>query len=171
MFDVNVSFGDVCITSIEKEDIKSIEQWLNSQKCHMDHDGLFPINYDELYQRFLEYYVNECEFFLKINKDGKFSGIIKGRIEFKNPNEVWIGCFFLDNDIRKKGIGSEIIDNITLYFNKVYGIRDFSTGVARNSEGTLKFWKNNGYKILRVAQDFYNHNDGYEDMCILKKNL
>lgn len=169
MFDVSINYDDVRISSIEKEDIKLLERWLNSQKCYMEQGEQFSIDYSELYQRFLEYYVSECEFFLKIIKADKLSGILKGRIEFKNPNEVWIGCFFIDNDMRNKGLGSSILKSIMLYFNKVYGIKDFFTGTAQKSEGNLRFWKNNGYKVIRVARDFYSFKSSNEDMLILKK--
>lgn len=171
MFDVNLSFDDVCISSIMKEDIKLIERLLNSQKCCIDSNIQFSIDQDELYQKFLEYYMNECEFFLKINKAGSLSGILKGRIEFKNPNEVWIWYFLLDGNIRGEGLENKVIDNIMLYFNKVYGIRDFFTGVQSRNENILRFWKDNGYKVIRISQDFYDLKEGHGDMLILKRNL
>lgn len=171
MFDVNLNFDDVSISSIMKEDIKLIEHLLSSQKCCIDLSTQLTIDRDELYQRFLEYYMNECEFFLKINKAGNLSGILKGRIEFKNPNEVWIWYFLLDDDLKSKDLENRVIDNIMLYFNKVYGIRDFFTGVQNKSENIIRFWKDNGFKVIRVSQDFYDKNDGYADMLILKRNL
>jgi ribosomal protein S18 acetylase RimI-like enzyme len=171
MFDVKIDFDDISITSVEKEDIKFIDEWLNSQKNYIEKPALYSIGYDELYERFIEYYVNECEIFLIININGKLSGILKGRIEFKTPSEVMFWCFFIDNSLRNKGIGSRVINEVISYFNKMYGIQHFFTSAMEEEKRNIKFWKDNGFKVLRIAKNFYEIDGMQKDMIILKKHL
>lgn len=171
MFDVKINFDDIAITSVEKEDIKFIDEWINSQKNYIEKPGQYSFGYDELYERFIEYYVNECEMFLKIDIDGKLSGILKGRIEFKTPSEVMIWCFLIDNSLRNRGTGSRIINEVISYINKMYGIQYFFTGVMEEEKRNMKFWKDNGFKVIRIAKNFYKMDGIQKDMIILKKQV
>lgn len=175
MFDIKIDFDNINISSIEKDDIKSVYDFFNSQKRlnanFKEHS--FRISQHELYQRFLEYYVNECEYFLKINIDGELVGIIKGRVEFKNPNEVWIGVFILNSEYSTVELETRIMDEMINYFNKEYGIKDFYTGVDKEDKIKLNFWKECGYKVVRLASCIYKEADEGQgkDMLILKKSI
>jgi RimJ/RimL family protein N-acetyltransferase len=165
MFDIHINIDDISISSIEKEDIISIQKWINFQNCNLK-DKMLGLR--EFYERFLEYYVSEVEFFLKINKQDTLIGVLKGRIEFKNPNEVWLWYFLLDNNYRGKGIGSNIIKSVQNYFSNELGIYDFYTGVCEQDIRVLKFWSKNGYKLIRVSKGFFNINGKDENMMIFK---
>ncbi len=167
MFDININIDDVNISSIEKEDIILIQQWINFQSCNF-RDKEKPLRLKEFYERFLEYYVSEGEFFLKINKEQKLIGVLKGRIEFKNSNEVWFWYFLVDGQYRDKGLGSEIIKAVQNYFYQGFGIYDFYTGVCEQDRDMLRFWSKNGYRLIRVSKGFFNVNEQNKDMLILK---
>lgn len=168
MFDIHININDINISSIEKEDVIAIQQWINNQNCNFK-DNANPLGFKEIYERFLEYYVGEGEFFLKINKDNILIGILKGRIEFKNPNEVWFWYFILDDIYRGKGIGSEVIRGVKDYFSNKLGIYDFYTGVSQKDRGVLKFWSKNDFKLIRISKNFFNVNGEEMDMLVLKK--
>lgn len=170
MFDINIDIDDINISSIEKEDIISLQQWINFQNYNFK-DKEKPLDLKEFYERFLEYYVSEGEFFLKINKDDKLIGVLKGRIEFKSSSEVWFWYFLLDNECRHKGIGNSIIKAIENYFYQGFGINDFYTGVCELDTKVLRFWKKNEFKLVRVSKGFFNVNKQDKDMLILKKQL
>ena len=93
MFNIDIKFENFSIMNVEEEDILKIENWMDNQQGFNIDVGL---NYgtNELYERYLECYMSEGEYFLKVLCGSKLIGIIKGRIEFKNPNEVWIMCLF-----------------------------------------------------------------------------
>lgn len=166
MFDIEIKFDDINIASVQKEDITSLQEWINLQQTsYADR----PLKRKELSERFLEYYVSEGEFFLKIKQKDNLIGILKGRIEFKNPNEVWMWFFVIDSKIRSKGIGSRVLLEIEKYFINFYGIFDFFTAVADKDTKEIKFWEKNNYKLIRVSKDFFNVDDNYMDMLILKK--
>lgn len=167
MFDVHIQLEDINISSIEKQDVLDIQKWINYQNCNStDIDEPLPLK--EFYERFLEYYISESEFFLKINQGDKLIGVLKGRIEFKNTNEVWLRYFLLDHNLRGRGIGSKIINNIKDYFSNNLGIDSFYTGVCEKDTRILKFWKKNNFQLFRISKNYFD-NDGQElDMIIMR---
>lgn len=168
MFDVSIQFEDISILNMEEKDMLLVQQWMNEeQSSHINE----PLKLNELYERFLEYYVSECEFFLKILKNNIFVGILKGRIEFKNPNEVWIWDFYIDNKIVEENLAGKILNNIMKFFFESYGIMDFFTGIAEKDMKTIKFLKKNKFQLLRISKDFYNINEKYMDMLIFKRKF
>ncbi|MCM8710359.1 GNAT family N-acetyltransferase [Clostridium sp. SYSU_GA19001] len=170
MFDIHIDIDDINISSIEREDIVTIQKWINYQQCNFK-DTNKPMELKEFYERFLEYYVSEGEFFLKINKHNNLIGILKGRIEFKNPNEVWLWYFLLDNLYRGNGIGSQIIKSLQNYFSNGFGIYNFYTGVCEKDTRALKFWNKNNFKLIRVSKDFFNIDGRNMDMFVLKTEV
>lgn len=144
MFDIKLSFGDIEISSLEKEDLEYVYNWLEKQYIFSENKVLHK---NDFKQRFLEYYINECEFFVKINKADKLIGMLKGNIEFKNPNEVWLSYFLLDYRFAKNGIGSYILNNVMTYFSKECNIGNFYINLKEENLYSVKFWKKNHFGI------------------------
>lgn len=168
MFDVNINFNEIEISSIEKEDVKNIHQWCNKQNIFIAGDENV-LEFKELYQRFLEYYFSECEIFLKIAINNKLIGIFRGRVEFKNPSLVWISCFTLENGYLKTNQGEEILNKILLYFSNNFGISNFLFGVPSDDKDILKLLKNSGFQTDRVSNGFFIENGKKSNAIILKK--
>lgn len=166
MFDVDFYIDDIFVSSIEKEDVILVQHWINNQYINSENEK--PLVFKDFYERFLEYYVSENEFFLKIEMNDKLIGVIKGRMEFKNINEVWLWYYLLDKDYRNKGIGSIIIKAMIKYFNVELGIFDFYAGICERDIDIFNFWKKNNFKKLRVSKDFFNISGQDMDMIILK---
>lgn len=170
MFDVHLDLNDLNISSVEKEDIVSIQKWINNQN-YGSKDIDKQLGLREFYERFLEYYVSEGEFFLKITKDNTLIGVLKGRIEFKNPTEVWLWYFLIDKDYRGRGIGSRIVSSVKEYFNDGFGIDNFYTGVCAEDKDALKFWIKNGFRLIRVSKGFFSVDEKDRDMMVMKNTL
>ena len=170
MFNIDIVFDDVSIMSVEKEDTCKIENWINAQRVfNIDAGKNYGIK--EFYQRYLEYYVSEGEYFLKVLRCSELIGIIKGRIEFKNPNEVWIMCYLMDFKLYDGDISTTIIDEFLKHLFKNYGIRNFYTLVSADNYGMLKLWKNNNFEISRVTSNFLEIDSEDKDILILKREF
>lgn len=170
MFNIDIVFDDVSIMSVEKEDIFKIEEWINTQRF-FNIDARKNYGIEEFYQRYLEYYVSEGEYFLKVLRGGELIGIIKGRIEFKNPNEVWIMCYLMEFKLYDGDISTTIIDEFLKHLFKNYGIRNFYTLVSADNYGMLKLWKNNNFEISRVTSNFLEIDSEDKDILILKREF
>ncbi|GCD09160.1 GNAT family N-acetyltransferase [Clostridium tagluense] len=170
MFNIDIMFDDVSIMSVEKEDITKIEDWINS-KQGFNIDASQDYGIVDFYERYLEYYVSEGEYFLKVLRDSELIGIIKGRIEFKNPNEVWIMCYLIELGLCDVDVATKIIDEFIKHLYKNYGIRNFYTFVSADNKGMMKIWKNNNFEISRVTSNFLEINSKDKDILILKKEF
>lgn len=164
MFDIKLKLDEFEINSLEKQDIQEVHKWIINEIKLLNYNPVYELDELEFYERFLEYYLNECEFFLKIKKSQKLVGILKGRIEFKNPNEVWINYFIIDNKIRNLGVGSKIIKSIVEYLNKDFAILDFFVNLQEENFKTIKFWEKNKFKPIDFSSGL-----GNEGKVILKK--
>lgn len=165
MLDVELRFNDISISNIDNRDLPQIQAWMKLQK-QLLHDEM---NLQELKERFLESYISECEFFLKISKREELLGIIKGRLEFKNPNEAWIWFFYIDDKYRNTNLNNEIMERLLNYFLCEYDINIFCTRIIKNDIDSLEFWKNIGFKSIRMVKDFYSIDGKHMDMLIMKR--
>lgn len=170
MFNIDIKFNDVSIINVEKEDIFKIKNWINNQHVYNIEDGL---NYGirEFYERYLEYFVSEGEYFVKVLCKNELIGILKGRIEFKNPNEVWIMCYLMESKMYGDDVSTRIINEFLKHFHENYGISNFYTFVSANNNVMLKLWKNNNFEISRVTNNFLELDSKNNDMLILKKTI
>lgn len=171
MLDVDIRIDDINISSIEKNDLIYLHEWFQTQAEYTENIDDNSLSVQELNERYLEYYLSENEFFLKILFENKLIGILKGRLEFKNPNEMWYLWFVLDYKFREKGIGKKIIKLSMNYFYSEYCIDDFYCVEIINNLRTINFWKNNGFKVLRSSPDFYKINGKTKDILILQNTM
>ncbi|MFT8315106.1 MAG: GNAT family N-acetyltransferase [Clostridium sp.] len=170
MFDVNIKYGEVSISSVEREDVKHIQLWYNSQKSFLYNSNDY-LGTNEFYERFLEYYMSECEIFLKIMKRNNIIGIFRGRIEFKNKNIVWVSCFSMESASLDNNEGNIILDKILKYFLHNFGIEDFLIGVSVKDKKILNVLKNSGFQLVRISNDFFMNESNNGNAVILKKKI
>ena len=170
MFNIDIKFDDISILSVEKEDVVAIESWINKQQI-LNIDAGKNNGIKDFYERYLEYFLSEGEYFLKVLCGSKLVGVIKGRIEFKNPNEVWIMCYSLESNLYGDDMSSTIINKFLEHLYENYGIRDFYTFVSTRNVDMLKLWKNNNFEVSRVTSNFLGLDSEDSDMLILKKTI
>ena len=170
MFNIDIVSHDVSIVNVEKEDIFKIEKWINNQRV-LNIAAKKNYGIVEFYERYLEYYVSEGEYFLKVLFGSELVGIIKGRIEFKNPNEVWIMCYLLEFKLYSTGISTSIINKFLTHLYENYGMRNFYTFLSVNNLEMLELWKNNDFKISRVTNNFLEVDGKDKDILILRKMI
>ncbi|MCJ7687753.1 MAG: GNAT family N-acetyltransferase, partial [Clostridiaceae bacterium] len=151
-------------------DIFKIEKWINNQRIlNIAAKKNYGIN--EFYERYLEYYVSEGEYFVKVLFGTELVGIIKGRIEFKNPNEVWIMCYLIEFELYSTGVATSIINKFLIHLYENYGMRNFYTFVSGNNREMLELWKNSDFEISRVTSNFLEVDGKDKDILILKKTI
>lgn len=165
MLDVEIKFKDIRISNVKGKDLIEIQSWMETNNDFLKEES----NFEDLRNRFLESYISQCEFFFKIEKDKKLLGILKGRIEFKIQNELWIWFFYVDNKYRYEDLRSTIINSVINYFFKKYGVNIFFARVIRNEPDNINFWKNIGFNVTRIVRNFYNINGENIDMVLMKR--
>ena len=155
-------------TSIQENDLATLEQWLkeNNDKD----DTCYSLDSQIFYRRFWEDYVTENECFIKIEKDNDILGVFKGRIELEDRKELFIWLYVTEKSMRNKGIGSEFVENIIEYFKDIYSIDTVKVGIVENNIEGMEFWRGNGFTFLRKAKNFFqNKDDENIDLIILER--
>lgn len=165
---INIINREIRIRNIDKEDINEVLKCVNqSNESYraMGRSSLFTI--EEIQQRYLETLVNSMEFFCCIEYKEVTIGILKGRLESKNPNELCILSLLLLEEYRGMGLGTNILKSVENYFKDNFFVNKFYVLIIENNKRAIKFWTNNGYKIARVTQGF--EETGSPGMMILGK--
>ncbi|KEI79739.1 GNAT family N-acetyltransferase [Clostridium botulinum] len=169
MLDINLKYEDIEIANIEKENIEDVFYMMKSNENEANVDYHPLTNVKELEDTFIEYYLSECEFFIKIMYRSYLIGVMKGRAEFKNPNEIWILYFFKDRYKLEDRKWYSIIHNLEIYFFKQYGIDDFYVVVDNNNLNLINIFKKNGFSISRIYEK--NKYDNINSNEIVLKKL
>ena len=159
MLEVSLNFDDIKITNILVDDLSEIQK-------QREYDEQFSLS--TLSERFLESLLSECEYFLKISKGGRLLGFIKGRVEFKNPNEAWVWFYHMVEGEEGDLLASEVVKRIFRYLNQEYDVGEFYIRVPSEDEQAIRFWKTLGFKPLRMVKDFYHIGGQKMDMLILE---
>lgn len=167
MLNLNLVVEDIEVKDVNKNDITKIYNSITKEKLLVGNKDY--MNIEEVYDRFLEYYLTEGEFFVKFECENEFIGFLRGRVEFKKSNKVWINCIHINKEYRNKGIGSKLIIKIIEFLKETYDIKVFYTGILNEEKDDLRFWKRNGFYIERISKEFFDINEKKKDMLILFK--
>ncbi|WP_052447288.1 GNAT family N-acetyltransferase [Clostridium polynesiense] len=170
MLNLNVIHDDIVISSINKEDICCVQKWIEKQNHCLD-ERIYAnsLDMDEFMKRFIEYYVCEDEIFFKIEKDSKIIGLVKGRLEHKETQELFIWFFMVDTELRNKGIGRKILNVIMDYFNNNMDTKVFSAGVCSSDTKAINFWEENCFSLVRITKNFFKADEDEGDLMVYKK--
>jgi ribosomal protein S18 acetylase RimI-like enzyme len=163
MLEVSFNFDDIEITNILHEDLSAIIKRSESDT----HFSIARLN-----ERFLESYLSECEYFLKISRRGELIGLVKGRVEFKKPHEAWIWFYYMDSGEDCGMLDRAVAEKLLEYLNEEYCVRDFYIRVPVEEHKAIEFWRGMGFKLQREVKDFYFIDGQNVDMLILEnKNM
>lgn len=166
---VKIINGDITIKSLEKEDLNEVLRCVNqSNESFIDMGRASLFSLEEIYQRYLESLINSMEFFCRIEYKGTAIGILKGRLESKNPNELCIMSLILLEEYRGLGIGSRILESVEQHFSNNFCVDKFYAIIMENNKRARQFWINNKYKIARVTMGV--EEIGSPGMIILDKH-
>lgn len=164
MFDLSIIDNDISILNVEKEDLNYISSWMNSKSIFRNPEIL---NVNFVRERYIEACVSESEIFLKILKDDKFIGMVKGRIEFKEKNEVWFMYFDIENEVMSQ-TANRSLESLMKCFSNLYGINRFMVVIPEKHKRLLRFYKENNFKIYRLIRDFNYYGDRNGNSIVLK---
>ena len=150
MIPVNIKKDNLLIRNIEAHDLKLVLDCINEAEENFKTLGRdILLDYYELEQRYLESLMNSLEYFCGIFIEEKLIGIIKGRIENRVEEELWILSYLLLHEYRNKGIGTKVLKAIEEYFHLNYSIDKYCILILDSNKKGLKFWMDNHYLISR----------------------
>ena len=114
---------------------------------------IFNIDYNE------ENYNKDFRNILVYEESNKIIGVLSYLLIY---DRVEIEYIVVDNEYKRKGIGSKLLNSINLE-----GIKNITLEVRESNKEAIAFYKNNGFDIVTVRKNYYNNEDGY----LMIKNL
>ena len=82
---------------------------------------------------------------------------IIGVIIYNEPyDRIEIEYISVNEQHKNKGIGSKLLKAI-----EKNNIKNITLEVRQSNEVAINFYKKNGYKIVSIRKNYYNHEDGY----------
>lgn len=153
MIPVNISFEDYEITNIKYEDLNDVLNCINQNHENIKALGRStPLSMENIRQRYMETLINSMEFFCGIYFKKQVVGILKGRIEVKSLNELWLLSLLLTEEHRQKGLGSKILKYTEEYFESSYCVEKFCVVIMEGNNEGQRFWKRNNYMLNRITR-------------------
>ena len=114
---------------------------------------IFNVNYSD------ETYNKDFRNILVYEESNKIIGVLSYLLIY---DRVEIEYIVVDNEYKRKGIGSKLLNSINLN-----GIKNITLEVRESNKEAINFYKNNGFDIVTVRKNYYNNEDGY----LMIKNL
>lgn len=167
MIPVNISFENYEIKNIKFDELYDVLYCINQSNDNMKALGRSsPLSIEDIKQRYIETLTNSMEFFCGIFCDHILIGIIKGRIEVKSLNELWLLSLILIEEHRKKGLGSKILKYVEEYFESSYSVEKLCAVIMEDNEYGQRFWKKNDYILNRITR---GNNSNVPGIVIMEK--
>lgn len=172
MLSLFIEDEDIVVKDIDKDDLEQIAKWFGDCDCcrykyAMGIDKVMTI--DDLYEKYLESLLNAHEYFLSININREMIGFIKGRVEYKDKDEVWIMSLFIDPSYQGQNIGSRAVSNMLREFNQKMGICSFYACLVKNNIRARKFWERNGFVEYRTSKGYFTIDNKSCDLIIMQR--
>ncbi|WP_138204040.1 GNAT family N-acetyltransferase [Haloimpatiens lingqiaonensis] len=168
MFQVDLKFEDICIESINKDDLVGVYNWVKDNNVYKD--GRENLDFKDFCDRFLEYYLGEGEVFLKITRNNHIIGLFKGAIEFKDYNEFWIRYFGLKDNVNTEYIKNSLLKKIIKIFRE-FNIGKFYVIISSDEKDELNFWNKNGFLLVKICDDIVNVKEKDKTFILLKEEI
>ena len=167
MLDVAFNYNQYKFRGVKECDINILSRWM---KKNNNEDHVSLTDEQILYRRFLEYYITEDEFFIKVIKNEKIYGVIKGNITRENDMELFLWMFIMDKSSRDRGEGKKIIETFFKYVSEKYSLVRIKVGVSSENKKALEFWKSLGFEIYRVSENFFEtYDEMFENLVVMNK--
>lgn len=169
MKEIYFNYGEYAFSSVAKSEIIEVSNWLidNSKDC-----SFININKDEVVVRFLESYFSEDEVLIKICKEERILGILKGRVEYSYKVDLLILLYIIENNERGKGVGRQALNLIIDRFSKDFKVTRVKTFVNKGCLSAIRFWESESFNNDRVIKKYFvNNNNDSSDLIVLSKEL
>ena len=159
----------------KKDDAKEILNWIKNEKefrlWSADRYESYPATPLDINKNYAECEKTSRFYPFTLEDDGK----VIGHLILRNPGEdkevIRLGFIIVDNSIRGKGYGKQLIEYAINYAKEKLGAKVINLGVFTNNEGAIRCYKSVGFKVMEVeknAYQFYNESWDCAEMLLDK---
>ena len=69
-------------------------------------------------------------------------------LNYPKPDIAFIGFFMMNDRYQGRGIGSQIVDEVTAHL-KACGFNEMRLGIDKGNPQSTHFWRKNGFQVIR----------------------
>lgn len=174
MIDIEINDDIICFENIKKDDYSMVLEWYNDIDEYKFATGIdVPIKIEKLHKKFREVLISELEFFVGIYmKDSKKCiGVVRGGVNTKFQDSLWINSIIIDKAYQRKGYGSRTIKLIIEFFEVHYNILNAYISVVDKNIKAKCFWENMNFIMFREMNNHLIIDNEKQNVLILKKQL
>lgn len=160
--------------NVNKDNFKQILKWYNNISCYKFATGIDkPISLQELYQKYIEVFVSKSEFFsgIYLKPNDELIGIIKGGVNSRFHNSLWINSIIICEHFQNKGYGTRTINLVSEYFMKYYNVNNVYVSVLDKNIKARNFWSKLGFTELRKMNNHLIMDNQKQNVIIMGKKL
>lgn len=163
----------IYIDCIDKAKIQKVLEWYNNKEYAFATGIDKSISISELHTKLAEVLVCENEFFLGIyfKCDGELIGLIRGGVNTRFKNALWINSIIIDKEYQNRGFGSIVVNIINSYFRNTHKVLGTYVSVIEDNQKALGFWIKNGFYEVRKMKKKLILNSLKHNVIIMFKKL
>ena len=160
--------------NISRDDFKELLNFYNSEEDFRFATGIeLPLTIRNLYEKYAQTVVSKNEFFIGVYlvENDELIGAIRGGVNGKTQNGLWINSIAIDKNYQNKGYGTKIINSIIDYFDNNYEIDKVYVSVVGINSRAKDFWRKLGFVDLRKMKSSIYLDNKKQEIIIMQKEL
>ena len=164
------------LRNYKEDDAKEILNWIKNEKefrlWSADIYKSYPATPSDINNNYGECKKTSRFYPFTLEDDGKVIGHLILRNPGKDKEVIRLGFIIIDNSIRGKGYGKQLIEYAINYAKEKLGAKEINLGVFTNNEEALRCYKSVGFKIMEVeknAYQFYNESWDCAEMFLERR--
>lgn len=174
MYSLNIASEKVFFKDIKPADLPLILNWYNNIEYFMYATGVSsPITLEILTRKYAEVAICSSEFFVGIfqKTGGRMVGILKGSLQYKNRDAVWISSIVIETTQQKKGYGTAAIELLLAHLKGTGKVREAYLAVIEDNVQGRNFWLKQSFRVLRRMESPFVLQDKKRSAVIMHRRL
>jgi RimJ/RimL family protein N-acetyltransferase len=174
MFSLNIANERIWFKDIKPDDLPLILKWYNKVDYFMYATGVSqPITLEVITQKYAEVAICSSEFFVGIfeREGGNMVGILKGSLQYKHRDAVWISSIVIDTLYQKKGYGTAAIELLFDHLKSTGKVKNAYLAVIEDNIQGKNFWLKQNFRVLRRMESRFVLMDKKRSAVIMHRGL
>lgn len=143
----------------KEDDAKQILSWIKDERefrlWSADRYNTYPILPSDMNDNYIQCKKTSNFYPFTLEDNGKIIGHIILRNPKENKETVRLGFIIVDNKIRGKGYGKELIKEAIKYAKEKLKAKEINLGVFTNNESAYKCYKSVGFNVVSIEKNMY----------------
>lgn len=143
----------------KEDDAKQILSWIKDERefrlWSADRYNTYPILPSDMNDNYMQCKKTSNFYPFTLEDNGKIIGHIVLRNPEENKEIVRLGFIIVDNKIRGKGYGKELIKEAIKYAKEKLKAKEINLGVFTNNESAYKCYKSVRFNVVSIEKNMY----------------